>query len=217
MKEYPPGCVVERCDGTYAIRPRMPLGRLDAVMLQKVNDAVRIFDLPGVRATAAQRVVIEGVSAELVDDVVSAIGGVGEQCPFMVLACPGKGECKRGLQSTQDMARKLEGLLNELSPMPAMLKCGLSGCPRCCGESFVRDVGLMGTGKGWTVLFGGNAGRNVRVADELVRNASDGEALAVLRSVLGIYRAEARQRERTARLVERVGIDAVRAAFPHAE
>ncbi|WP_250645481.1 nitrite reductase [Salidesulfovibrio onnuriiensis] len=213
MKEYPSGCVVERADGSYEIKPRMPQGRLDAQTLDKVNDVVRLYGLPGVRATAAQRLVLEGVPAEHVDAVVGHVNGVGEECPSMVTLCPGGGSCKRGLQSTRDMARKLETLLNALGPMPAMIKCGLSGCPRCCGESFVRDVGLMGSARGWAVLFGGNAGRNVRAGDELIADAPEAEALAVIRAVLEYYAANAKARERTARFVERVGIDAVGAVI----
>lgn len=210
MKEYPSGCVIERADGSFEIKPRMPLGRLDAETLNRVNEVVRTYGLPGVRATAAQRIVLEGVQAEQVDDIVERISGVGEQCPAMITLCPGKGSCKRGVRATRVMAAKLEALFTELGAMPTVVKCGLSGCARCCGESYVRDIGLMGTAKGWTVLFGGNAGRKVRAGDELAVNMTDAETLDMVRVLLTFYADNGRKRERTARFVERIGTETVK-------
>ncbi len=46
------------------------------------------------------------------------------------------------------MAAGIEEMLMGFNRMPAHLKVGLSGCPRCCGASYVRDIGLVGTGRG---------------------------------------------------------------------
>lgn len=210
MKDYPPGWVVERTNGSFSVKVPMQFGRLEAQGLARISEAVNTLGLREVRASSAQRLMVENVPDHLVDDLVQMIGGVGEPCPYMVTSCPGKGNCKRGLQSTEDMAKRISSELAHFRDLPASVKIGLSGCPRCCGESFVRDIGLMGTVKGWTVIFGGNAGRHVRSGDVLLENASAGKVVSTVQGLLVCYAENGKKRERTARFVERVGIDLVR-------
>ncbi|MDI6877696.1 MAG: NAD(P)/FAD-dependent oxidoreductase, partial [Methanomicrobiales archaeon] len=92
----------------------------------------------------------------------------------------------------------------------AKIKIGVSGCPRCCGESRLRDIGIIGTNRGWTVIFGGNGGRDPRIGDEIARNLADGEVLDLVQRLLEYYRANAGWGERTARFMERTGFDRLR-------
>ncbi len=208
--EYPFGAVNERLDGTFSVTPRMPFGRLDAEALEAVADIVRRFGLPGVQASTAQRISIEGIPAGSVDEIVTMLNGVGNRCPQSITACRGRVGCKRGMQDTQAMARKVEEVLMGFSQMPAHLKVGLSGCPRCCGASYVRDIGLVGTPGGWTLVFGGNAGRKVRGGDEILVNSLQDHTLATLKTALSFYREKAKKGERTARFAERLGVDAIK-------
>jgi NAD(P)H-nitrite reductase large subunit len=96
--------------------------------------------------------------------------------------------------------------------LPAKLKTGVSGCPMCCAESLVRDVGLFGRKHGWTVAFGGNGGKRVRQGDILAENVSEEEAFQIIRRALAFYAEHGKRKERTARFVERVGVEAVREA-----
>jgi len=41
---------------------------------------------------------------------------------------------------------------------PKKVKISLSGCTSSCAESNVRDIGLIGTPKGWRMLVGGTCG-----------------------------------------------------------
>jgi NAD(P)H-nitrite reductase large subunit len=93
---------------------------------------------------------------------------------------------------------------------PAKLKIGISGCPRCCGESHTRDIGIMGTNRGWTVIFGGNSGTRPRIGDIIAGHLSKEEALDLVQRVLEYYRSHAKPNERTARFMERTGIDTLK-------
>lgn len=150
----------------------MPVGRIDADLLQTVVTVVQRFKLQGLQANTAQRISIEGVPAESIDEIVKMLYGVGDRCPQSIIACRGHSGCKNGLQDTLNMARRLEDLLLGFEQIPAHLKIGISGCPRCCGQSFVRDLGLIGTRKGWILSFGSNGGSKVRCGDEILVNAS---------------------------------------------
>ena len=73
-----------------------------------------------------------------------------------------------------------------------------------------KDLGLLGTAKGWTVIFGGNAGGRPRIGDLVAKDLTSDEALDLVRRLLEYYRSNAEPGERTARFVERVGFDAIR-------
>jgi NAD(P)H-nitrite reductase large subunit len=191
----------------------MPLGEIMPEQLSVINSVVRDFGLPGVRVTAGQRLKIQGIPEEKVRAVIDRLGAVGEFCKYYVQACPGSATCRLGMQDSMAMGVRLESWLNTVD-LPCKLKAGVSGCSMCCSESFVRDVGLVGKKNGWTVVFGGNAGRRVRKGDVLADNVSDDRAMALIEAALGLYAREARKGERTARFVERVGIECVKASLP---
>jgi NAD(P)H-nitrite reductase large subunit len=117
--------------------------------------------------------------------------------------------CRYGNQDSIGLARALDGQFRD-QVFPAKIKIGVSGCPRCCGESHTRDIGIMGTNKGWTVFFGGNAGTRPRFADLIARNLSATEALDCAQRLAEYYRSHAKPHERTARFMERVGIEALK-------
>jgi NAD(P)H-nitrite reductase large subunit len=96
--------------------------------------------------------------------------------------------------------------------LPAKLKIGVSGCPFCCAESHLRDIGVFGKKNGWTFIVGGNAGGRPRVGDVLAQDVSADRVEDLCERFLNFYRKHSRKKERTARFVERVGVEAVRAA-----
>ena len=117
--------------------------------------------------------------------------------------------CRYGNQDSIGLARALDGQFKDQT-FPAKIKIGVSGCPRSCGESHTRDIGIMGTNKGWTVFFGGNGGTRPRFADLIARNLSATEALDCAQRCAEYYRIHAKPHERTARFMERVGIDTLK-------
>jgi NAD(P)H-nitrite reductase large subunit len=51
---------------------------------------------------------------------------------------------------------------------PAKMKLSVSGCPRNCAESYVKDVGIVAIEGGrWEIYVGGAAGAHVRKGDLL--------------------------------------------------
>jgi NAD(P)H-nitrite reductase large subunit len=192
-------------------KPRMPLGRLHRGLLEDLARVARDFDIPVVRATAGQRLLLAGIRPGDWDAVAAALGGPEAACPHYVQACPGKPACSFGLADSLGLGADLEAMLAALD-LPAKVKAGVSACPRSCGESLVRDLGLVGRSSGWSLYFGGNAGARPRVGDLLAGKLPVQEALKLAGRVLDFYRAEGKEKERTARFVERMGLEAVRKA-----
>jgi NAD(P)H-nitrite reductase large subunit len=69
---------------------------------------------------------------------------------------------------------------------------------------------MVATPKGWTVYFGGNGGTRPRFGDLVAKDLSNGDALDCALRLAGYYRDHAKPHERTARFMERVGVDTLR-------
>ncbi len=97
--------------------------------------------------------------------------------------------------------------------LPAKVKIGVSGCPFCCGESFVRDIGILPKKKGWTLVFGGNSARRPRIGDIIAEDISREKVISLTKSCLEYYAAHGKKKERTARFVERIGIEQIKSGI----
>ena len=71
----------------------------------------------------------------------------------------------------------------------------------------MRDFGVFGKRTGWTFIFGGNSGRNVRVGDIIAEDLTDDQVVELANKCLEYYRSNAKPNERTARFVQRIGIE----------
>jgi len=71
----------------------------------------------------------------------------------------------------------------------------------------VRDFGALGKKSGWTVIFGGNSGGHPRIGDVIAENLTEEEVVELAKRCFEYYSANAKKRERTARFIERIGIE----------
>nr|MDJ0622660.1 nitrite reductase [Desulfocapsaceae bacterium] len=81
------------------------------------------------------------------------------------------------------------------------------GCSMCCTEPYLRDVGIIATKKGWSISFGGNGGSRPRIGDLLAQRLAEEEVVNQVKKALIFYCQKANRKERTARFIERFGID----------
>ena len=215
LSDEPRGAILQRDKETYAILPRTPAGIIAPEDLESIIKVVRRYEIPVIKMTSGQRMVLVGIKKEDVDKVWKELGmTVGEAtapCVHYVQACPGTVVCKYGNQDSLGLGLEIEGIYRDIN-LPAKFKVGVSGCPRSCGESYVRDLGIVGNAKGWTVIFGGHSGGRPRIGDVLAKDLSKDDTLGLVKGLLEYYRDNGKPGERTARFVERVGIEAVKSA-----
>jgi nitrite reductase (NADH) large subunit len=95
---------------------------------------------------------------------------------------------------------------------PHKVKSAVSGCPRNCAESYVKDIGVVAVEGGWEVYVGGAAGGSVRKGDLLAKVDTPEDAKRIALAFLQHYREQAEYLERTYGYVERVGLEAIQAA-----
>lgn len=210
MSDRPKGAIIQRDKKTYAVVPRTPMGLVTPDILENIANVVRKYKIPVIKITSAQRMALVGMDPEVVDEVWRDLGmDVGpavELCVHYVQACPGNTLCKLGVQDSLGLGGKLEEIFVGMH-LPAKAKIGISGCPMNCGESYMRDFGAFGRKSGWTVIFGGNAGGKPRIGDVIAENLSSEEVVDLARRCFEYYASNGKKKKRTARFIERIGIE----------
>lgn len=214
-EEAPKGAILQRDKETYAIVPRVPCGLLTKEKLHNLASVVEKYDIPIVKLTSGHRIALVGMKIDQINNIYNDLGmdpgKATELCLHYVQACPGTEVCKFGIQDSLGFGIRLEALLADRET-PAKLKVGVSGCPFSCAEGMVRDIGIMGKKKGWTVSFGGNSGQRARVGDIIAEEISPDEVVTLVNRCLDYYAEHGKKKERTARFIERIGIETFKEA-----
>ena len=200
---------VARKDGSFALRLCLSQGELSIGMMKRVMEVMTAYGLPTLRATSGQRMNLEGIPKDKLDEIVNALGTAVEKCPPGVSVCPGSAECRYGKQETRELGRKLTTLVKENGPYPFKVKSGVSGCSFGCGLSFVRDIGLVGKSTGWDLYFGGSATSNPGPGVALGKKLHEDEVLDRVRQALAFYKENGKKGERIGSMVRRLGHEAV--------
>jgi NAD(P)H-nitrite reductase large subunit len=207
------GAIPQRDSETYAVAPHIPCGVVTPALLRKLADVAEKYQAKALKITGAARIALVGVREQDIDGIWEDLGlipgaAVG-LCVRSIRACPGNTFCKMGQQDALGMGFTLDAAYHGME-LPGKFKMAVSGCNLNCSESWVRDVGLIGKPKGWTVAIGGNVGANPRIGRELTENLNDEEALAAVARVVGFYRDRAKKGERLGKMIDRMGFDQVK-------
>ncbi|MEA1934569.1 MAG: NAD(P)/FAD-dependent oxidoreductase [Thermodesulfobacteriota bacterium] len=210
MSEKLKGAFVQRDKKTYAVVPRTPMGMLTPVILENIAGVARKYEIPIIKITSGQRIAMVGLKPEIIDDVWKELGmdtaPAVQLCVHYVQACPGNAVCKFGVRDSLGLGGKLEELFVGME-LPAKVKIGISGCPLNCGEGYMRDLGAFGKKSGWTVMFGGNAGGRPRIGDVIAKGIDENEVIDLAKRCFEYYRNNGKKSERTARFINRIGIE----------
>ena len=216
MSEKLKGAFVQRDKKTYAVVPRTPMGMLTPVILENIAEVARKYEIPIIKITSGQRIALVGLKPEIIDDVWKELGmdaaPAVQLCVHYVQACPGNAVCKFGVRDSLGLGGKLEELFVGME-LPAKVKIGISGCPLNCGEGYMRDLGAFGKKSGWTVMFGGNAGGRPRIGDVIAKGIDEKEVIDLAKRCFEYYRNNGKKSERTARFINRIGIEEFKKAI----
>ncbi|MBA3590509.1 nitrite reductase large subunit NirB [Methylibium sp.] len=200
-------------DGTYSVIPRMWGGETTASELRRIADAVDKYKIPTVKVTGGQRIDLLGVKKEdlpgVWKDIGMASGHAYAKALRTVKTCVGSEWCRFGTQDSTQMGKDLERALWRMYA-PHKVKLAVSGCPRNCAESGIKDVGVIGVDSGWEIYVGGNGGIKTEVAQFLCKLKTAEEVLEYSGAFLQLYREEGWYLERTVHYVGRVGLDYVK-------
>jgi len=210
MKNHIDNAILQRDGRTYALSTRTSSGIVTPEYLERIAAVARKYKVPLIKLTSGQRFTLVGLTEDDIpaiwDDLGNDMRAPHGPCIRYVQACIGSDFCRFGTQDSLRLAKEIEQLYRE-KEFPAKLKIGVSGCPRNCGEGHIRDVGVIGSTVGWTIFFGGNSGTRPRIGDMVAKNLSKEAAFDLVQRLLEYYNQHAKPRERTARFMERIGME----------
>jgi nitrite reductase (NADH) large subunit len=200
-------------DGTYSVIPRMWGGETTASDLRRIADVVDKYSIPTVKVTGGQRIDLLGVKKEDLQNVWKDLdmpcGHAYAKALRTVKTCVGSEWCRFGTQDSTLMGQQLERALWKIYA-PHKVKIAVSGCPRNCAESGIKDVGVIGVDSGWEIYVGGNGGIKTEVAHFFVKLKTHEEVLEYSGAFLQLYREEGWYLERTVHYIARVGLEHVK-------
>jgi nitrite reductase (NADH) large subunit len=200
-------------DGSYSVVPRMFGGVTTARDLRRIADVVDKYKIPTVKVTGGQRIDLLGVRKEdlpkVWKDLDMPSGHAYAKALRTVKTCVGSEWCRFGVQDSTQMGIDLEQAFWKMAA-PHKVKMAVSGCPRNCAESGIKDVGVIGVESGWEIYVAGNGGIKTEVAQFLVKVKTPQEVLEYSGAFVQLYREEARYLDRTVHYVARVGLDYVK-------
>ncbi len=200
-------------DGTYSVIPRMWGGETTADELRRIADVVDKYKIPTVKVTGGQRIDLLGVKKEdlipVWRDLGMPSGHAYAKALRTVKTCVGSEWCRMGTQDSTNMGKSLERAMWRMYA-PHKVKFAVSGCPRNCAESGIKDVGIIGVDSGWEMYIAGNGGIKTEVAHFFTKLKTAEEVLEYTGAFMQLYREEGWYLERTVHYVNRVGLDHVK-------
>ena len=206
-------------DGTFSVIPRMWGGVTNAAELRAIADVVDQFKIPSVKVTGGQRIDLLGVKKQDLPAVWAQLIAAGLMSGFgygkslrTVKTCVGTDWCRFGTQDSTGLGIQLEKLMAG-SWTPAKLKLAVSGCPRNCAESTIKDIGVICVDSGYDLHIAGAAGLHVKATDLLGHVDTEAEALEYICAVTQMYREEAAYLDRLYKWVAKTGLERVRQAI----
>ncbi|MDT7848172.1 nitrite reductase large subunit NirB [Methylophilus sp. VKM B-3414] len=200
-------------DGTYSVVPRMYGGVTSPEQLRKIADVADKYKVPMVKVTGGQRIDLLGVKKEdltgMWADLDMPSGYAYGKSIRTVKTCVGSEFCRFGTQNSTQLGIDIEKAFDHMWA-PHKVKFAVSGCPRNCAESGIKDVGVIGVDSGWEIYVGGNGGIKTEVAQFLCKVKTAEEVIEYSGAFIQLYREEARYLDRTVHWIARVGLDYVK-------
>lgn len=204
-------------DGTFSVVPQMKGGVTTPDQLRRIADVADKYSVPLVKLTGGQRIDLLGIRKEDLPKVWADLdmpSGYAYGKSFRtVKTCVGQDFCRYGTGDSTKLGIEIESRFQGIES-PAKLKLAVSGCPRNCAESLVKDVGVVAVDGGrWEIYIGGAAGAHIRKGDLLATVDSPETVKLLTGRFMQYYRERANWLERTYSFVPRVGIDHLRSVI----
>ncbi|MDG6244887.1 MAG: NAD(P)/FAD-dependent oxidoreductase [Methanolobus sp.] len=203
------GAILQRDQETYAIAPHLPGGIVSAEQLRKIADVAAKYNAATLKVTSSQRVAIVGLKEEDIDNAWEELGikpgaAIG-LCVRSIKICPGTTFCKRGQQDAVGLGLKIDEKYHGME-LPCKFKMAVSGCANSCSEPAIKDIGIMGTPKGYTVMVGGNAAIKPRLADVIADEMTEDDVLALVDKIISFTKTYG-SKKRLGRVIDEIGIE----------
>ncbi|HET8687414.1 MAG TPA: NAD(P)/FAD-dependent oxidoreductase [Methanosarcina sp.] len=205
--------ILQRDGETYAIAPHIPGGIVYPETLRKIADIAEKYGAAALKITSAQRIAIVGLKEEDLDAAWRELnlkpGAAIGLCVRSVKICPGTTFCKRGKQDAVGLGLKLDEKYHGMQ-LPSKFKMAVSGCPNSCSEPAIKDIGLMGTAKGFNLSVGGSAGPRPRLGNVVAKDLTEEQAMDLVERIINFYKGYEKPR-RIGEVIDEIGLEKFKA------
>jgi len=192
----------------FPVTPHIPGGLTTSLQLRQIADIADRYD--GTLKILGSSITIMGLSVADGEKAIAELGCQGEsfiaKTVRSISFCPGKPNCPRALQESSQLGLSLDKEFFG-QELPGKLRIGVSGCPNCCSEPLIKDIGIYGTTKGYTLAVGGNSGINARVAKTIAEKIPAEQIAPIIASILAYYRQEGKVKEHLGQTIDRLSWD----------
>lgn len=156
----PRSLFAQKQSGLFVVPISVKLGQLTAEQMRGIAGILTQYDLPEIRTTQDQNLMLVDVPQENITVIQTALASLGLGLPQAgdnVVACPGTSTCRLGITSSPTLGDKLSGGVDDL-------RIRVSGCHNGCAQPESGDIGIYGEGKRmygklvphYQMYFGGN-------------------------------------------------------------
>jgi nitrite reductase (NADH) large subunit len=190
-------------------------GVTNAAELRRIADVADKYNVPMVKVTGGQRIDLLGIKKQdlpgVWKDLDMPCGHAYGKSIRTVKTCVGSEFCRFGTQNSTQMGIDLEHAMFGMWS-PHKVKFAVSGCPRNCAESGIKDVGIIGVDSGWELYVGGNGGIKTEAGEFFTKVKTAEEVMEYSLAFIELYRQEAFYLERTVHYMHRVGLEHIKKA-----
>lgn len=200
-------------DGTFSVIPRMVASKTSPEQLISITKVAERFHVPMIKIVNASRIGLYGIHKEDLPEVWKALDmdsgeAYAKTAVREIKTCVGANWCRFGTINPDPLAEKLDAAYMGVDT-PHKVKLGITACPRNCAEVLTKDFGIIGIDGGYQLYIGGNNGTQVVEASHLDTVKTEAEVMAYFGAFLQWYRENGHYGERTFKVVQRAGVDAV--------
>ncbi|NNK96687.1 MAG: hypothetical protein HKP41_20245 [Desulfobacterales bacterium] len=189
--------------------PNLQLPTLSINDLESLHTICKEFNIEHIRLTPGNQLSLSNLDEADNQALIKKLSTVMKPMPTngitSIHTCADCTTCDNTTLDTSQITAQLENLILP-TPMPAKIKVAVAGCKRCCTMPLVRDIGLTPIGKRWRLSFGGNGGRNPRIADIIAEGLNEIEAIDLTRRCLVVYQKHADRNMRTSAFIDKFGL-----------
>jgi sulfite reductase (ferredoxin) len=212
----------QKQEGNFGVFVRVKLGNISSDTARDVAGIVKEFAADDIRLTINQGFLLKFVKEENLPALYSALQKIDLAAPGFdstadITACPGTDTCNLGIADSTNIAKYLEGIIQEEYPElieNSDIKIKISGCMNSCGQHMAANIGFHGSSikknmriiPAMNLVLGGGVDPNGEgfVADRIVKIPTK-RAPQVLRVLLDDFSENALEGEYFNKYYRRLG------------
>jgi ferredoxin-nitrite reductase len=198
VKDAHIGIYPQKQPGLNYIGVALPVGRLTTAQMRGLADIADALGSGTIRLTVWQNLLLSDIPDDKIATAEAMIAALGlathtSAVRAGLIACTGNTGCRFSATDTKGHAARLADHLDARVALDRPVNIHLTGCPNSCAQHYVGDIGLLGIKvgddmvEGYTILVGGGAGGERKMARELYADVPADDMPARVERVLGTY------------------------------